>query len=191
MLIDNRLPVKSPASLPNMPKSCLLVADCLIRRIPMEVVYAHEEQPKPAKQSLFLAGPSPRNPGDPNWRPRALTLLAERFKGTVFVPLPRNGQWLPDYDAQIEWELRHLTSASVIAFWIPRDLKTLPGFTTNVEFGMYLKSGKIVLGSPPETPKMRYLESVARGNGVPVYHTLENTLCGALALLTTLHICRD
>ena len=98
------------------------------------------------------------------------------FKGTVFVPLPRNGHWLPDYDGQIEWELEYLNKATIIAFWIPRNLRTLPAFTTNVEFGMYVKSGKIILGSPPKTPKMRYLEYLAEKNNVPIEHTLKATM---------------
>jgi hypothetical protein len=43
-------------------------------------------------------------------------------------------------------------------FWIPRDLVWLPGFTTNVEFGRYIGSGKCVYGRPDSAPKNRYLD---------------------------------
>ena len=42
-------------------------------------------------------------------------------------------------------------------FWIPRDLEKLPGFTTNIEAGEWLHSGKLVIGAPDEAPKIRYL----------------------------------
>ncbi len=118
-----------------------------------------------------------------NWRPEALRILSEHgFKGMVYVPLPREGDWAENYYAQVEWELDFLDKAHMIAFWIPRDLKHLPGFTTNVEFGMYLKSKKIVLGYPQGAAKMRYLDTVARVNNVPVYHSLEETLVCAMRM---------
>ena len=145
----------------------------------MQVLYAHEKLESVPAQSIFLAGPSPRDKEHYNWRPEALKILEKAgFEGTVFVPLPRDGEWSRDYDGQVEWELEHLEIASIIVFWIPRDLETLPAFTTNVEFGLYVKSGKIVLGFPEGAPKMRYLEYVGKKNNVPVYHTLEETLKG-------------
>lgn len=151
----------------------------------MQVLYAHEKLKKPVTQSIFLAGPSPRGKEQYNWRPEALRLLRDiGFEGTVFIPLPRNGQWSRDYDGQIEWELKHLEMASIIVFWIPRDLEALPAFTTNVEFGLYVKSGKIVLGFPEGTPKMRYLEYVGKKNNVSVYHTIEETLRSAIEILS-------
>jgi hypothetical protein len=32
-------------------------------------------------------------------------------------------------------------AAAAILFWIPRGLRTLPGFTTNVEFGLDVTTG--------------------------------------------------
>lgn len=51
-----------------------------------------------------------------------------------------------------------LERASVIAFWVPRDLERLPGFTTNVEFGGYVGSGRVVYGRPDGWPMNRYLD---------------------------------
>ena len=143
----------------------------------MEVVYAYESPKGVHSQSVFLAGPSPREESHPNWRPAALEILENLdFNGAVFVPLPRDGVWSLDYGEQVEWELAHLREAGRIVFWIPRDLETLPGFTTNVEFGMYVSSGKAVLGFPDGAPKMQYLEYLAHRMGVFVFHTLEETL---------------
>jgi hypothetical protein len=126
----------------------------------MEVIYAHEHPVSRPGLSIFLAGPSPRGNSDYDWRPEALDCLSSAsFAGTVYVPLPRNGLYLPDYDhnAQVDWELKYLEDCDAIAFWIPRDVLKLPGFTTNVEFGLFVRTGKIVLGYPLEAQKMKYL----------------------------------
>lgn len=150
----------------------------------MNIVYAADLIGDVPNRSIFLAGPSPRRETDYNWRPEALEILANlQFGGSVFVPLAPDDKWLRDYAAQVEWELAHLDGATVIAFWVPRDLRTLPGFTTNVEFGMYAKSGKIVLGFPRGTPHSKYLAYVATKNHVSVYHSLEETMKGAMELV--------
>ena len=68
-------------------------------------------------------------------------------------------------------------------FWVPRELRTMPAFTTNVEFGIWADSGKAVLGYPPKAPKCRYLDWLAGRHRVPVRHTLPETVAAALALL--------
>jgi hypothetical protein len=70
---------------------------------------------------------------------------------------PRIHSW-EDVRREVEWEDEALTRCTLIVFWVPRDLKTLPGFTTNVEFGMYLRSGKIIYGRPDNAPETRYLD---------------------------------
>lgn len=143
----------------------------------MQVVYASEEAPENFSKSIFLAGPSPRGQEDLNWRPAALTLLEEMgYDGIVFVPLPRTGDWSHDYDHQVEWELSHLHMADVVVFWVPRDKRNLPAFTTNVEYGIFFNSGKAVLGYPPEAQKMRYLAHLGKNEHVPTASTLKDTL---------------
>jgi len=143
------------------------------------------------KNSIFLAGPSTRV--EPNhielrkffgaitaWREEALTYLKDvkKFSGVVFVPEPFGN----DYKAQIEWEDRRLNEAYIIVFWVPRDLEHLPGFTTNVEFGAWMATDKlVVLGYPEGAPKMRYLHYKADKYVIPVFHTLEKTLDEAVA----------
>lgn len=147
----------------------------------MQVVYAPEKPPERFAKSLFLAGPSPRSPEDPNWRPEALKLLEEMgYDGVVFVPLPRNGVWSHGYDDQVDWELRHLHMSDAIVFWVPRDVKRLPAFTTNVEYGMFFDSGKAVLGYPVEAQGMRYLARLGQSEHVPNAFTLDATLRAAI-----------
>lgn len=139
----------------------------------MKIVHALQ----PLEVSIFLAGPTPRDERTPSWRPEAIDLLrAIGFGGTVYVPEHENWAAHDNYDAQITWEIEALNKATVVAFWVPRDLVSMPAFTTNVEFGMYLKSGRAVLGFPEDAPKMRYLAAIAETFGVPVEHDLESLL---------------
>jgi hypothetical protein len=143
----------------------------------MRVVYALEPYPTEVERTIFLAGPTPRAEDVPSWRPEAMRLLEEKgWEGTVFVPEPRDGKFRPAYDDQIEWELEGLRRADCIVFWIPRDLETLPGFTTNVEFGTWASSRRVILGAPTDAPKLRYLRAIAHRLGVPEASSLEGTV---------------
>ncbi|WP_374778703.1 nucleoside 2-deoxyribosyltransferase domain-containing protein (plasmid) [Streptomyces sp. NBC_01310] len=154
------------------------------------VIYARE--PLPASgPSVFLAGPTPRAGGPvPSWRPAAIEELAARWSGeqplTVLTPESRGGVRAKHYDDQVGWETEARAAADAILFWIPRDLETLPGFTTNVEFGLDVSSGKAVLGAPADCPnpeRNRYLVYVAEQHRVPVRDTLADTAAAALDIV--------
>ncbi len=145
----------------------------------MHVVYANQPPPESWTASIFLAGPTPRErPGEtpvPSWRPealRALELLG--YDGVVFVPETEDGIFKHDYNDQIEWEELCLNFADAILFWIPRDLATLPGFTTNDEWGYWKKCDpqKLVLGTPQDAPKTKYQRYYANKLSIPVYDSL-------------------
>lgn len=156
----------------------------------VKLVMARE--PLPAGPSVFLAGPTPDKSNPiPSWRPTALKILADEWVGprtlTVLSPESRNGVRADRYETQVDWETDARAAADAILFWIPRDLKTLPGFTTNVEFGLDVTSGRAVLGIPNDCPnpeRNRYLAYVARRHGVPVCTTLVDTVTAALNLIT-------
>ena len=128
--------------------------------------------------SIFLAGPTPRNQQIPSWRPVALHILAQvGFEGQIFVPEVPSGGIEMDYREQIEWEETYLMDAKCIMFWIPRDLRYLPGFTTNIEFGRWCNvTNKVVVGWPPESPKMKYISYYTDKLGIPTASTLEKTI---------------
>lgn len=137
----------------------------------------------PQTKSIFLAGPISREKVDfkMTWQHLAITLLSKYTDDlAIFCPMPFSNQ---GYEAQIEWEEEHLEQATVILFWVPRDLVTLPAFTTNVEFGEYYKSGKMVVGFPQDAPKIRYLEYKAIKYGVPLSYTITDTVANAIELL--------
>lgn len=124
----------------------------------MVINYSDQEIIKSSK-SIFLAGPTPRGNNVKSWRNEAIKILEEiGFDGVVYVP--EYSTWKPkeDYVDQAMWERLALTSANVIMFWIPRDLISMPGFTTNVEFGYWLSSNKVIYGRPDNTPKTKYLD---------------------------------
>jgi hypothetical protein len=90
------------------------------------------------------------------------------------------------YDDQFKWETAARKAARVVLFWIPRDLATMPGFTTNVEFGHDVTTGRAVLGCPLDCPnpeRNRYLIHLARHYGVPVCKRLDDTVRVALGRL--------
>ena len=126
---------------------------------------------------IFLAGPCIREKHYglfQNWRDTAIELFRKKdFQGDLFSPEPFciNG-----YDDQIVWEDIHLQQAKVILFWIPRELNIQPAFTSNVEFGEWMSSGKVILGYPKNACKMNYLQMKAEKYKIPCADTLELTV---------------
>ena len=149
----------------------------------MELVYTGEDSPKKMVKSIFLAGPTPRSKNVQSWRPEALRILEEKkFAGTVFVPEFRGGAGSKIYNEHtgFAWETKGLNQSDCIVFWVPRNLKTLPGFTTNVEFGLWVRSGKCILGAPPKKKHIDYLKKHAGENKTPFLETLEEIIEKAL-----------
>ncbi|MGW4551875.1 nucleoside 2-deoxyribosyltransferase domain-containing protein [Streptomyces violaceorubidus] len=149
-------------------------------------------EPIPAGPKVFLAGPTPdKSAPVPSWRPEALALITAQWTGpeplTVLTPESRHGVRAERYEHQVDWETDARAAADAILFWIPRDMKRMPGMTTNVEFGLDVSTGRAVLGVPADCPnpeRNRYLAYVAHRHGVPVRETLTDTVADALALVT-------
>jgi hypothetical protein len=141
------------------------------------------------EKELFLAGPTPRTDETESWRPDALKILFEQqYRGTVILPEDKDCglAGMDDEalaDAQQRWETIALDRADVILFWIPRDLVTMPGFRTNIEYGAYKDSGKIVVGAPAGAAKMSSIRRDAHIHGFKMCETLEETVKQALVLM--------
>lgn len=124
----------------------------------MEKNYSDQEVTKNSN-SIFLAGPTPRGENEVSWRKEAVSILEELgFDGLVYIP--EYSTWKPkeSYVDQAMWERNALTSAKVIVFWIDRKIPEMAGFTTNVEFGYWLPTGKVLYGRPDGAPKTKYLD---------------------------------
>lgn len=129
----------------------------------MEIVFA--QQPFPdleGKPLIFLVGPTPRLPSVPSWRPEATDILSKvGYTGVVFIPEPEGGKWKGNYIDQIDWEhdaLSECAKTGCIAAWVPRDMKTMPALTTNIECGIYLESPRFLYGRPPGAERTSYFD---------------------------------
>ena len=144
----------------------------------MKVHYVDDDSNSFIRPGVFLAGPTPRSHLVRSWRPAAIAWFEKfEFNGTLFVPESREGGFGGvSKDFQIKWEDMYLHAAHCIMFWIPRETSTMPGFTTNVEWGRWENSGKVVLGAPEEAEKMSYIRHYAKKHGVPMADTLEETV---------------
>jgi 8-oxo-dGTP pyrophosphatase MutT (NUDIX family) len=152
----------------------------------MQVVYVPDEPPKTYSKSIFLAGPTSRS--DPTkittWRAQALTELElQHYDGVVFVPEQRPGGPECSYEQQIEWEEQYLNWTDCILFWVPRDMENLPGLTTNIEWGVWHDSGKVVLGTPAGAVHTRYLRYYADKFNVRQHVFLKTTVEEAVKMV--------
>ncbi len=126
----------------------------------MKINYSDQEVIKNEK-SIFLAGPTPRSLDVETWRKSAISILKNLgFDGVVYVPELEHDNRTFNYDNQVWWEREALHTANTIVFWIPRDMKTLPALTTNVEYGYWISKNpeKVVYGRPDDSEKNRYLD---------------------------------
>lgn len=152
----------------------------------MQVLYSDQDPFDGVGPSIFLAGPTPRSEDVISWRPKAIEILRRvGFEGTVLIPEPQNQGRFKDYTHQVQWEKVGLSKASVIVFWVPRNMETMPALTTNIEFGYWLAKSpsRVVYGRPLEAVNTRYLDwlyheekpSLAR-----IHNTLESLLESAV-----------
>ena len=150
----------------------------------MIVVYAGGYFPDCMVSSIYLVGPTPRKHRVPSWRPEALRLLESKgYKGVVFVPEAQEGGFGLSFEEQAEWELSALNRTDCAMVWLPREMATMPGLTTNVEFGMLVKTGRVVFGAPPEAEHVRYLKFVGKDEFMLQAETLEATIDSALNMV--------
>ena len=124
----------------------------------MIINYSNEEV-KQGEKSIFLAGPTPRSNKVVSWRKQAIKYLEElNYDGIVYIPEYSTWETRGNYEDQVMWERNALTSAKVILFWIPREIPDMIGLTTNVEFGYWLHSNKVIYGRPDNAEKIKYLD---------------------------------
>lgn len=150
----------------------------------LTIVYAQTTFSTTVKRTLFLAGPTERNGRPTEWRQEALQILRDLdFDGHVFIPEAEGNVWNGNREAQFHWEHSALSRADAILFWVPRNLESLPGFTTNIEFGLYAQSDRAVWGAPLGAPKNDWCERYAKTFDVPIARDLKTTILQALQVI--------
>ena len=158
----------------------------------MNIIFTGEPFPDEVSSSIFLAGPTPRKKSVKSWRPEALSVLESlHYNGHVFLPEHRFTSAIEEDETEslekrkqrIEWETEGLNRAGTIVFWIPRDLETMPAFTTNIEWGIWADSGKAIFGAPSNAPKNEHIRLMAERLNVPQFETLSETLACAVTRL--------
>lgn len=117
------------------------------------------------RNSIFLAGPCPREPDDfkNDWRIQAFEILKDLgFNGTVITPTNKDYQEYRKHDhnalsVQTHWEFETMKKCSALVFWIDRTEKH-PAMTTNIEFGDWYDKEGVYVGWPDGALKNDYIE---------------------------------
>ena len=152
----------------------------------MKTTYVFQSFPQSFHKSLYLAGPTPRDATVASWRPEALQLLKSLgYGGVIFLPESQDRTRNGDYNQQIEWELEAMRRSDVLLFWVPAEKDLLPAYTTRIEFGLQVHTGKVVLGIPQDAFKTHYMERLAKKYRIAAHGTLEETVQTALTKLST------
>jgi hypothetical protein len=124
--------------------------------------------------SVFLAGSIDMGTAEP-WQTEVEVALAERAL-TIFNPrrLEWDASWKqtitnPQFREQVEWELDALERCSFIAmYFAPKSQAPV----TLLEFGLFARSGKLIVCSPPGYWRRGNLEVVCARYGVPLLDEL-------------------
>ena len=161
----------------------------------MQIWYTGQKLPHHLPASIFLAGPTPRDTTIKSWRPGALDILKRlSFAGHVVVPEWADGEYYDDAVDQFEWDVTGLDKVSIILFWVPRKLTTMPGLTTNVEFGRYLSltPQRVLYGRPDEADSIQYLDWLyEKQTNRPVINHLETLLVAAVNMVANNMVAND
>lgn len=138
------------------------------------------------RNSIFLAGPCPRENYADDWRYEAFDILNELgFTGNVITPTNPQFHTIEKSVAikeQIEWERIAMHIASAIVFWVPRD-KDHPAMTTNIEFGEWYKKNNVFIGWPDFAEHVDYFKYKLEEQNKPYFQILSETLQAAVAAL--------
>lgn len=134
--------------------------------------------------SIFLAGPCPRENYNDDWRNEAIEILEKiGFTGKVINPTnPLFAELRAKHKdkaltIQTKWEYIAMKKASAIVFWVARDIKGKhPAFTTNIEFGDWYDKPGVYCGFPDWAEKNDYLKCRLDLKKIKYWNNLEDVL---------------
>lgn len=144
---------------------------------PPIVIHPHEDEPDDLKAgtSVFLAGTIDMG-NSVDWQSVAAEMFAGR-DGNYILYNPRQEEWHPEregeMDYQVNWELEHLENAD----WILMNfLAGSQSPITLLEFGLYARSGKLVVVCPPDYYRYDNIRISCKRYSVPLFADLEEAL---------------
>lgn len=144
------------------------------------------------RNSIFLAGPCPREDFSDDWRLEAFATLDRLgFEGVAITPTNENyGKMMSDFSMsdgealakQTRWESDAMHLASAIVMWIPRSPEH-PARTTNIEFGEWYREPRVFVGWPDGAEHNEYIQVKLMDSGKSRHCTLESLLAAAVLSL--------
>lgn len=123
--------------------------------------------------TVFLAGSIEMGAAE-DWQSTLTAALGDR---ELTVLNPRRDEWdgswrqsidEPKFREQVEWELDGLDRADVIAMWFAGGTRSP---ITLLELGLHARSGKLIIGCPPEFWRRGNIEVVAARCGIALHAT--------------------
>ena len=116
---------------------------------------------------IFLAGAIDMGRAD-EWQHKIISML--QHNDDLVLLNPRREEFTPDtLDPQIRWELNALTRVDAIIMWFP---KGAAAPISLLETGLYMTSGKLIIGAEAGFYRRRNLELTCEYYGVALHETL-------------------
>jgi hypothetical protein len=105
-----------------------------------------------------------------DWQAQVIEALNDLPSLILFNP--RRAHFTPDMETeQIEWELNAMDAADLIFLWFPKDARAPVSL---FEAGLFMDSGKLLIGAEHGFYRRRNLELTCPRHGVPcVYSALD------------------
>lgn len=155
--------------------------------------YNDRDMPKDGEgthfKTIFLAGPTSRNQNlESEWRSIAVSMLRDYgFNGYIYVPEPRGQEREGDFDSGFvnNWKTSRSMSASLIIFWMPRNVADLTDVDARFELDFSLgrrisnnhDTQELFIGFDDDTIQMDPVSHYVKMTGVNIFKDLQ-LLCG-------------
>jgi nucleoside 2-deoxyribosyltransferase/8-oxo-dGTP pyrophosphatase MutT (NUDIX family) len=150
----------------------------------MQLVYAGQAYPTVFHKSLYLAGPVPRDANIASWRSHALALLTSLgYDGVVFIPEALPGEASSRNDQPWDWEHEALRHSDVILVWLPAAPETRPDTPNQVELGIQIHLGKVIVGLAADAYLPPDLARLSQQYQVRLHRTLPEIVQAAVTRL--------
>ncbi len=111
-----------------------------------------------------------------NWQAHVIEGLSDQ-PNLILVNPRRKKFTSKTLDEQIQWELRALEISDLVVIWFPTLSKAPISF---LEAGMYMKSGRLIIGVEEGFYRQRNLEITCEYYNVPLYRYLDDIVSEVL-----------